>query len=118
MVIVANQVQYAMDNHTIQLVGKLCPIVQSVFPYGINADKQISRQAVSFTIVKGNNVCIVIVLQIFYIDIQNIIIGTKYNGNVSQTLGLTLGHKLEPTGSQALFLKGELAIFGEIRNHN
>ena len=118
MVIISYKVQKAVDNHAVKLIGKLGPIEGGVFTHGINTDKKVSGKAIALTIVKGNNIRIIIVLQIFYIDIQNIIIGTKYNGNVSQTLGLTLGHKLEPTGSQALFLKGELAIFGEIRNHN
>jgi len=114
MVIISYKVQKAVDNHAVKLIGKLGPIEGGVFTHGINTDKKVSGKPLTLTVVKGDNVRIIIVLQIFYIDIKNIIIGTKYNGNVSQALGLTLGHKLEPTGSQTLFLEHKLAIFGEI----
>jgi hypothetical protein len=69
MVIIANKMQKAMDNDSIQLIGKLCTIEGSIFTDRIHTDKKISGKAVALTIVESNDVCIIIVLQIFYIDI-------------------------------------------------
>ena len=86
-----------MDYYPVKFIGKVNTIKGSVFPYGIYAYEKVSAEAVSFAIIKGYNIRIIIVLQIFNIDIQNIIIGTKYNRNVSQALEFAFGDKFEPT---------------------
>jgi hypothetical protein len=110
-------VKEAVYDDAVQFIGKLGPVERSVLPNGIDGDEKVSGEAVSLTVVEGNDICVVIVLQIFYIDIQNIIIGTKYHSNVSKALGLTLGYKFEPTRSEAFFLEGKHNVFREIGNH-
>jgi hypothetical protein len=96
MIIISDEMKKAVNDDPVELIGKLGPVERGVLPDGIYAYEKVSGETVSFTIIESNDVRIIIVLQIFYIDIQNIIIGAEYNRNVSQTLGFTLRYKLEP----------------------
>ena len=117
MVVVTNQMQHAMDNDPVEFIRELRPVKSGIFTHGINADKEVSAEPIPLTVVKGDDVCIIIVFQIFYIDIQNIIIGTKYNRYISQALGFTLCNKLEPTRSKAFFLKRKSNVLCKVGNH-
>ena len=117
MVVIADKMQQPVHDYPIQFIGKLRPVKGGVLLHGINADEKVSGEAVSLTIIESDNVGIIIVLQIFYIDVQNIIIGAKYYSNVTEALGLALRNKLEPTGSKTLLFKCKRSIFGKICNH-
>ena len=118
VVVIADQVKQAVHDHPVQLVGELDAIEHGVLADGIHGDKQVAGEAVPLAVIEGDDVGIIIVLQIFYIDIQNKIIGAKYNRNITQALGLALGDELEPAAGEPLLLEGELRIFGKVRNHD
>ena len=107
-----------MNNDPVQFFGKITSIERGVFPDRINTDEQISGKTVSFTIIKGDDISIIIVLQILDIHIKNIIVRTKNNGDVTKAPGLAFGNKLKPAGSQSFFLERKLDIFIKIGNHN
>ena len=88
MVIVADEVQQAVHDDAIELIRKLRPVKSGILPHGIYGDEKVSGEAVSLAVIEGDDIGIIIVLQIFYIDIQYIIIGTEYYRNVSETFGL------------------------------
>ena len=83
MIIVSNKVKKTVDYDAVKFYRELNPKERSVLAHRVYGNKQISRQSLTLAVIKSDNVSIIIVLQIFYIDIQNIIIGTKYNGNVT-----------------------------------
>ena len=118
MVVIPDQVQQAVHDHPVQFVGELDTVEHGVLPDGIYGDEKVAGEVVSFTVIEGNDVGVIIVLQIFYIDIQNKIIGAEYNRNIAQALGLALGDELEPAAGEPLLLDGELRIFGKVRNHD
>lgn len=94
MVVITNQMQEAVDDDAVKFIGKGGSIKGGVFAHGIDRDEKVSAKGIALAIVKGDNVRVIIVLQIFYIDIQYIFIGTKYNGNVAELLALALGDSL------------------------
>ena len=83
MIVIPYEMKKAMNYNTIKLIGKFCPIKRGILSHRIYTDKQVSGETVSLAIIKSNNISIIVVLQIFYIDIKNIIIGAKYNRNIS-----------------------------------
>ena len=79
MVVITYQVQQAMNNDTIEFIRKFGSVKTGIFANGIYTDEKVTGKPVSLTVIKGNNVRVIIVVQIFYIDIQNIIIGAEYH---------------------------------------
>ena len=98
MIIVTYQVKKTVDNDAIELSGKINTVKGSVFPHGVNGDKQISGQSRTLAIIKGNDISVIIVSQIFNVDIQQIFIGTKYNANVANLAVFRDGNIFKPSG--------------------
>ena len=117
MVVIADQVQDPMNDYTVQLVLEIGSIESRILPDRIDADEQVAGKGVALTIIESDDVGIVIVLKIFKIDVQNILVRTKNDGNVTKFPHLTLGNKFEPLGSKTLLLEKETDVFSKIRNH-
>jgi len=117
MVIISYKVQKTVNNDTVKLIVEVHPIKRSILTDRIDADKKISGQSLSLAIVKGNDISKIIVSQIFYIDIQNIIIGTEYHRNIAEPFDFALCDKFKPAGSEPLTLEFELDILGKITDH-
>ena len=83
-----------MDYNTVKLIGKLGSVSKRVLPNRVNGYEQISGELVTLTIIEGNNIREIVVLEIFHIHIQNIIIRTENNGNIAQSADFALRHQL------------------------
>ena len=118
MVVVTDQVQDAMDNHAIKFVLELGPIEGGVLPDGIHADEQVAADSVALAIVERDDVGEVIVLQVLHIHVQDVVVRTENDGNVTQAPDLAFGNQFEPAVGKPLLLEGKFRILGEIRDHN
>ena len=81
-----------MNYNTVKLIGKLGSVSKRVLLYGIDGDKQITREFVPFAIVESYDVRKIVVLEVLHIHIQNVIIGTENNGDISQPADFALRH--------------------------
>ena len=69
MIVITDKVQKTMDDDAIEFVSELRPVESGVLTNAVYADKKVTREAIAFAVIESDNVCIIIVLQIFYIDI-------------------------------------------------
>lgn len=85
LVVDAAQVQDAVDDDA----EKFCFIrgfkLHGVGPYGIQADEQVARQPFPFTVVEGDDICIIIVLQVLSVHLQNLFVRAEYVGNFAHS---------------------------------
>ena len=117
MVIVTDQVQDPMNNHPVQFIGECGSIMLGIVPDRIDADEKVSAEAVALTVVESDDICEIIMLEIFHVHVQDIIVRTENDGDVSETADFALRDELEPAARQAFLLESKFRIFGEIRDH-
>ena len=111
MIVITDKMKDAMHDDPVELILELSSIVDRILPYSIHTDEEVSGKFVPFTVIESYDVCKVIMLEVLLIYIQYIIIGTEYNGDVSDTADLALGDKAEPSVIQGLTFKNEISVF-------
>ena len=117
MIVIPDQVKQPMHHDTVQFLLEGSAVLRRVFANGIDADKQVSAEHLSLTIIEGNDVGKIIVLQVALVDIQDIRVRTKDNADVSEPLDLALGNQLQPLVIQGFTLELEPDIFAMITDH-
>lgn len=85
-----------MHNNSIQLVVKQLFVCFRVVFYAINRDVKFARDGGSFTIIKCDDIGVIVVLQMILIDCQEICIRAKDNRDVSDDFLMGLYHISEP----------------------
>ena len=68
-----------MNNHPVQLFLEIGTIFDSILSDSIDTDKKVAGKFVTFAVIESDYISKVIMLEIFLIDIQNIIIRTEYD---------------------------------------
>lgn len=106
-----------MHDDPVQFIFEFGTVVKGIFTNGIYADKQVTGQNIAFTIIKCNDIGKVIMLQVALIDVQNIVIRTKYDIHGTQLTNLTFRNDLQPLGGETLGFELKRRIFEEIANH-
>ena len=73
-----------MYHHAVQLLIRLFAKLQGVAPYGIGADEEVAADFVSGGVVKGDDVGVIVMVQILAVYFQYLLIVAKNIGNVAQ----------------------------------
>ena len=71
MVIQPAQMQYTMNDHTVEFVGKILPIFNGILLYSINADIKFSVYSFLLCVVKSNYISIVIMSKELPVYLKN-----------------------------------------------
>lgn len=66
-----------MTNHPVKLRFKIHPKLNSIGTHCVQTNKNISGKYLIITIIKGNYIRIVVMIQVLAVDIQNVIVMTK-----------------------------------------
>ena len=74
MIIITDEVQDSMDYYPMQLLLEFCPVLDRVFTDGIYTYEKITRQLVTFAVIKGNDVGKIIMLKILLVYVKNVIV--------------------------------------------
>ena len=118
MVVIADKVEKTMDDYPVQFIAEFSPVERSVFTDGIDAYEKVPAENVSLAIIESNYIGIIIVLEIFEIDIKDIIVRTENYGYIPEAADFAFRNDFEPTGSQPFFLEIEFDVLIEIRYHS
>ena len=107
-----------MDYNPVQLVQKLRSVKVRVVPDGINAYEQVAGKSVSFAIIKGDDVCVVVVTQILIVYFENLLIVNEKIAYFSDFLSVTGGHLANPVGGLSFLDVGEFYPLCFVSNHS
>ena len=117
LVVLATKVQDAVDNHTMEFL-----VVRFLEQLGIGADSvkrddEIAIEYLTFTIVEGDDVSIVVVAEVFAVDIKDMLVIDKEIDDVTDALNLGSCHSLYPCRCLAPFDVGHAHALCLIANH-
>ena len=94
VIVVTYKVKQAMNHHPMKFVVKFDTIFQSILSHGVDADEKIAGEFLSLTIIKGDDVGVIVMVKITEVDIKDIFIGAKYYVNIPNGAYLAAGDKL------------------------
>ena len=97
MVVVTYQVEKSVNHHAIQLLVEVHTIELGIILHAVYADEQISTEDILLAVVESNDVSKLIVLEIFHINVEDIVIRTENDVNVTYLFNLAFGDKFEPS---------------------
>lgn len=102
MVIVTYQVKQAMNHHAIQFLVEVDAIELGIILHAVYTDEQISTEDILLAVIESDDVGKVIVLEIFHINVEDIVIRTENDVNVTYLFNLAFGDKFEPSDRKSV----------------
>ena len=94
-----------VNNDTIQLIIERRRKFRGIVTNRIYTDKEIARKNIALTIIKSNDISIIIMLKVLHIDIEDIRVRTENNINITDIPLFGLGNKIEPTFSEEFLIE-------------
>ena len=117
MIIVADEMKNAVNYHTVQLILELGSVKMGILPYTVDTDEQISGKSISRTVVESDNVSIIVVLEIFKVNVQNIIVRTEDDRYITYHAYLAFNYSLKSLPTQSLALEYKSSVLFEEPYH-
>ena len=93
--------KYPVNNDTVEFIVIRSAELFCIGAYRIQADEQVSGQAVALTIVESNDVRVVVVLQILAVYFQNFFIGTENISDFTESFSIGSSYGFDPFRSLA-----------------
>lgn len=110
-ILISTQVQGPMEDNPVEFPAKRLVKVLSVVPYPVDADIDLPcHRLAGFGHIKGDDVRIIIVLQVGLIDFQQGLVGTKDIIHCSKGLAFLAKKGSDKCFQPAAFLEGETGI--------
>lgn len=106
-----------MYHHPIKFVLKLSSIVRGIFTDTVDTYEQIARQNILLTVVKSNDVGVIVVTEVFEVDLKDVGVGAKDDVNIAEATHLTACDELEPAIVMRFAFEGKVYLFTEISYH-
>ena len=114
MIIIADEMENAMNYDSVEFFLELGSILDSIFTDTIDADEKITGKSVALAIIESDDISEIVMLEILLVYIKNVIVGTEDDGNVSDATDLAFCDKSEPAVSKSLSLKDKVCILKKI----
>jgi len=106
-----------VDDDTVQLALILLSELLGISAHGVETDEEVATDDFAFGVVEGNDVGVVIVLQILAVHFQNPFVVAEDVGYVAHTLPVLSRNGLDPCIVFAFLDGGEAYSLGLIGNH-
>ena len=68
----------------------------------IEGNHEVAIEGLAFRIVEGDNICVVVVAEIFIIDFQDLVVVDEHIADFAYLLAIRLCHTADPAGCRAL----------------
>ena len=117
MIIITDEMENAMDYDSVEFFLELGSILDGIFTDTVDADEKITGKSVALAIIEGDDVSEIVVLEILLVYIENVIVGTEDDGDVSDATDLAFCDKSEPAVCSCFSFENEVSIFEIVRNH-
>ena len=117
MVVIPDQVEQTMDDYPMEFFVKLGTIFNGILADRVDTDEKIAGKFLSLAIVECDDVGEVVMLEITHVDIEDVIVRTKYYVNIAQGSDFASGNELQPSVIRQFILENELYILAIIPYH-
>lgn len=117
LVVDTAEVQDAVYDDTVQLRVVVASEELRIRAHGIEADEEVTAEPVAFAVIEGDDVGVVIVLQILAVHLQNLLVGTENIGDFTGPFPVSGGYGLDPFRGLALFDGGHVHAVCLITDH-
>lgn len=117
MVVIADKMKQSVYDDPVEFLGKVCLIINGVFPYRIDADEKVAGESVSFAVIKGNYVGKIIVLKILFINLKDVVVGAENYIDLPEFFHFQACNGLKPGVVLTAALEPEISILKEIVYH-
>ena len=117
MIIIADEMENAMDYDSVEFFLELGSILDCIFTDTVDADEQVTGESVPFAIVEGDDVSEIVMLEVLLIYIEDVVVGTEDYRYVTDTADLAFSNKTKPTVIQGFALENEICVLEIVRNH-
>ena len=102
----AAQVEDAVYDDAVQLVFEALSVFLGVAFDGVEADEYVAAYPVAFGVVEGDDVGVVVVLQVLPVDFQDAAVVAKDVADLSGSFSVRGGYGFDPPGYFSLFMAG------------
>ena len=106
-----------MNDDTMQLLVIVLMEELSVRKHRFQRDNEVAIQDIILAIVEGDDVRIVVVLQVFTIDSEDMLVIAEQVAYLTDLLAIGGSNTADPSGGLTTLDVGELDIFGRLSNH-
>ena len=70
--------EYAVDNHTVKLIFVGCMLILTVGAYCIKTDDDVTIDNISFVIIKGDDVGVVVMSEVLLVHLKYLLIADEH----------------------------------------
>jgi len=116
-VVDAAQVEYAVYDDAVQFVLVVLPELLGIGLDGVKADEEVSADAVALGVVEGDDVGVVVVLQVLAVHLQYALVVAEDVGHFAYALSVLGRYGLDPCVVLAFLDGGESYSVGLVSNH-
>ena len=99
-----------MDDGTVEFLVIIRVECLGVCPDRIEADEQVTRDLISFRIIKGDDIRVIIVLEILAVYLQDLLVRAEDVTDIAWLLPVGLGYRLDPSADRFFLDCRELDI--------
>ena len=117
LVVDAAEVENAVDDDAVELLFVGSTHVLGIRAHGVEGNEEVAADFIALSVVKGNDVRVIIVLEELAIDLQNLFIVHKDVGNGATTLAVRLCYGVYPSSGGRLVDIGEGEVDAVVGNH-
>ena len=95
-VVDAAEVQYAVDDDSVEFGRVGDAAFLGIGAYGVEADEDVAADAVVLIIVESDDVGVVVVLEVLLVDLEDFVVVAEDVGDVAHLAIVSFGHQLDP----------------------
>ena len=117
LIIDAAQVQYTMYDGAVKFLIVSCGKLLTIGTYRIEADEEIATDGIVLRVVEGNDIGIVVVLQVLAVHLEYALIIAKYVVHIAHVLAIGGSHSTDPCRSRAFLDVWHTYAISLIGNH-
>ena len=107
-----------MDDDPMQLPFIRLFELLGIGSYGVEADEEVARYSVPFGIVEGDDVGVIVMLQVLAVHFQYLLVGAEYVSHFAHLLALGGSHLFHPFGGFAFLDWRHRDVLSLISNHS
>ena len=114
LVVDAHKVQNAVYDDAVQLVVVSLAKLLGIGAHRVEADKQVAAQHIALAVVEGDDVGVIVVLEVLAVHLEYLFVVAEHVGHLAHALVVRCCHGAHPCGGFAVRYVGHLDVDGVV----